>query len=123
MALEASVAFGPRLYDLTHSQTLESVLPLLLTGPLLLINQYFYPGGSAQSGYDRRDQWLRKLADKHGIVVPSLLADVRSDEPGDSHAIVDAERRVEEAAAVAEEGAPPVAAPPARRRAKAGAPQ
>ncbi|HET6874099.1 MAG TPA: branched-chain amino acid ABC transporter permease, partial [Acidimicrobiales bacterium] len=122
MALEASVAFGPRLYDLTHSQTLESVLPLLLTGPLLLINQYFYPGGSAQSGYDRRDQWLRKLAGKHGIIVPSLVADVRVDQEAERDVIVEAERHVEAAAEGGGEADIPAGTPPGRGP-RAGAPR
>ena len=98
MALEASVTFGPRLYDLTHSNTLESVLPLLLTGPLLLLNMYFYPGGSAQSGFDWRDRWLRRLAERHDLLVPSLLADRRVDEAAQAAVVVDAERHVGESA-------------------------
>jgi branched-chain amino acid transport system permease protein len=98
MALEASVTFGPRLYDLTHSNTLESVLPLLLTGPLLLLNMYFYPGGSAQSGFDWRDRWLRRLAERRDLVVPSLVADRRVDEAAQAEVVVEAERHVEASA-------------------------
>ena len=75
MALEASVVFGPRLYDLFHSATFTSVMPLLLTGPLLIINAYFYPSGSAEAGFQMRDNLLRKVADRHHIEVPSLIAD------------------------------------------------
>ena len=77
MVLETSVVFGPRLYNLFHSTTITSVLPLLLTGPLLVINSYFYPGGSADAAMRRRDDWLRRIANRRRIVVPSLVADSR----------------------------------------------
>jgi branched-chain amino acid transport system permease protein len=44
-------------------------------GVLLLL--YFLPGGLAQAMYDGRDSFLRRVAAKRGIVVPSLLADSR----------------------------------------------
>lgn len=75
MLLEVSVVFGPRLYNLIHSTTIESVLPLLLTGPVLLINSYFYPGGSAEGGMRLRDDLLRRVANRRGLIVPSLVAD------------------------------------------------
>lgn len=113
MALEASVTFGPRLYDLTHSNTLESVLPLLLTGPLLLLNMYFYPGGSAQSGFDQRDRWLRRIAARRELLVPSLVADRRVDEAAQAEVLVEAGRHaghldpVEEPALAAADSASP----------------
>ena len=79
MVLESSVVFGPRLYNLIHSTTITSVLPLLLTGPLLVINSYFYPGGSADAAMRRRDDWLRRIAKRRRILVPSLVADSRSE--------------------------------------------
>jgi branched-chain amino acid transport system permease protein len=100
MFLEASVAFGPRLYDLL-GPTWSAVLPLMLTGPLLVLNMYFYPGGSAQNGYDMRDRWLRRIAERRNILVPSLLADRRVDEEAQGELISEAERHVEEAVAAA----------------------
>jgi len=76
MVLESSVVFGPRIYDLFHSLTIESVMPLLLTGPVLLINSSFFPGGSAEGGMRLRDNWLRRVAGRRGLLVPSLVADV-----------------------------------------------
>jgi hypothetical protein len=75
MGIEAAVVFGPRVYDLFHSTTIETTLPLLLTGPVLLINAYFNPGGSAELGMQTRDNWLRRVATRRGIVVPALMAD------------------------------------------------
>jgi branched-chain amino acid transport system permease protein len=96
MALEASVAFGPRLYDLL-GPTLSSVLPLMLTGPLLVINLYQYPGGSAEWGFQLRDNWLRKVANRRGILVPSLVADRRVETgEADRELMLAAERHVEE---------------------------
>jgi hypothetical protein len=70
-----AVVFGPRVYDLFHSTTIETTLPLLLTGPVLLINAYFNPGGSAELGMQKRDDWLRRVAKRRGIVVAALVED------------------------------------------------
>ena len=75
MAIEVAVVFGPRVYDLFHSTTIETTLPLLLTGPILLINAYFNPGGAAELGMQRRDDCLRWVARRRGIAVPALAAD------------------------------------------------
>jgi branched-chain amino acid transport system permease protein len=48
-------------------------------GVLLLL--YFLPGGLAQAMYDGRDSFLRRVAERRGIVVPSLLADSRDTAP------------------------------------------
>jgi branched-chain amino acid transport system permease protein len=48
-------------------------------GVLLLL--YFLPGGLAQAMYDGRDSFLRRVAAKRGLVVPSLLADAREAAP------------------------------------------
>jgi branched-chain amino acid transport system permease protein len=62
------VDFAASKFDLT-------ALDLLVTAPGLILVLYFLPGGFAQLFYDRRDAYLRKLAVKHQIHVPSLLAD------------------------------------------------
>jgi hypothetical protein len=56
-------------------RTLSDVMPLLLTGPLLIINLYVNPGGLAGWAFAERDKWLRRLAARHKIHVPSLVAD------------------------------------------------
>lgn len=82
MVLEMSVVFGPRIYDLVHSTNIEAVLPLLLTGPILLISSSIQPGGSADGAMRIRDWWLRRVADRRHLLVPSLVAD-RADDAGE----------------------------------------
>ncbi|HUZ44129.1 MAG TPA: ABC transporter permease [Acidimicrobiales bacterium] len=94
MSLEAAVAFGPRLYDLMGA-TMSQILPLLLTGPLLLISMYYNPGGSADSAYNLRDRYLRRLADRNRILVPSLVADRRVEQDMSSEIIGQAEAHLE----------------------------
>jgi hypothetical protein len=77
--LEAFVLFGHRLDPLLGAH-IASILPLLLTGPLLILNLYFYPGGTAENGFAQRDKFLRWVAAKHDILVPSLVADRRVEE-------------------------------------------
>lgn len=94
MFLEVFVVYGHKLYALL-GQNVASILPQLLTGPGLLISMYLNPGGSAQYGFDQRDNWLRRVAGRRGLLVPSLVADRRVDER-ESQLIVDAERHVAE---------------------------
>jgi branched-chain amino acid transport system permease protein len=90
--------FGPRYYHFLGKDVI-TIIPLLITGPLLIINLYFYPGGSAQAGFEQRDNFLRWVARRRGILVPSLVADkrVEEEERQQEDAIVEhAERHVEE---------------------------
>jgi branched-chain amino acid transport system permease protein len=98
IAFQAFVLFAPDLYQplLHNHSTISSVIPLLLTGPLLILNLYFNPGGLAEQAFQTRDQFLRRIATKHGIHVPSLVAD-RLLEDEQQHSIVrHAEETVEQ---------------------------
>jgi branched-chain amino acid transport system permease protein len=53
----------------------------LASGAGVLILLWLLPGGLAQLFYGARDAVLRVIAGRRGIVVPSLVADVRVDEP------------------------------------------
>lgn len=102
MSFEGFVQFGPLLYK-GLGQNFVAVVPLLLTGPLLLLNLYQYPGGTAEVLFERRDRFLRWVARRHGILVPALIADRRvEDEDISGELITEAERHVEDAARVAE---------------------
>jgi branched-chain amino acid transport system permease protein len=79
MLFEATVTFGPRIYNLLHSETLTSVIPLVLTGPLLILNSYFAPGGSAENGMKLRDNLLRTVARRRGLLIPSLVTDATTE--------------------------------------------
>lgn len=73
-------------------------LSLLVTGPGLVIVLMFLPGGFAEGLYKTRDNFLRWVAKRHDILVPSLLADKRvvtGEEEED--VLTEAERHVEEA--------------------------
>lgn len=71
---EGVVLFGPRLWQ-SLGETLASVIPLLLTGPLLILNLYGNPGGLAGYAFEERDKILRRIAARRNIHVPSLIAD------------------------------------------------
>ncbi len=77
---------------------LSSGAQLLATGIGALVLLYMFPGGLAQIFYGIRDAALRFLATRKGIVVPSLVADVRAtgaDDEGD--VLADAAAAVERA--------------------------
>jgi branched-chain amino acid transport system permease protein len=67
---------------------LGDVLRLSLSGGGLLIILYFLPGGLWQFVQRLRDRYLRVVADRRGLVVPSLVADKRvdDDEDAETHA-------------------------------------
>jgi hypothetical protein len=52
----------------------------LASGLGVLLILYVAPGGAAQAFYGIRDGLLRWVANRRGILVPSLVADARSDE-------------------------------------------
>ncbi len=58
---QATILWGPMAWHhLGH--TFSSVVPLLITGPLLILNLYSNPGGLAGWAFAERDKWLRRLA-------------------------------------------------------------
>jgi branched-chain amino acid transport system permease protein len=77
---EAFVLFGPYVYS-GLGPTWFSVIPLLLTGPLLILNLYVNPGGLAGWAFEKRDDWLRRVAIRRRIHVPALVADRLIPEP------------------------------------------
>lgn len=74
-----------------------SNLSLLVSGPGLLLILLFLPGGLAQGMFRMRDRWLKRLALKHEIHVPSLVADRRQDDAAERSIVVQAEEHVESA--------------------------
>ena len=105
ISFEAFVLFGPRLYEGLGS-TFVAIVPLLLTGPLLVIELYFYPGGSAEAGFQTRDKFLRWVARRHDVLVPSLVADrrVEAEEEAAADVVMSAEKSVLDAESFAAAG-------------------
>jgi branched-chain amino acid transport system permease protein len=97
---EAFVLFGPDLWQ-PLGETFTQAVPLLLTGPLLILNLYQTPGGLAGYAFEQRDKYLRRVAEKRGIHVPSLVADRRvEDEEGHTSTLsAEPDASLEEAAA------------------------
>jgi branched-chain amino acid transport system permease protein len=58
----------------------------LVSGTGLLVVLYLLPGGLGQLLFAVRDRYLRWVAERRGILVPSLVADKRVDEEGQQHA-------------------------------------
>ncbi|HEU5085758.1 MAG TPA: ABC transporter permease [Acidimicrobiales bacterium] len=52
-------------------------ISLLVTGPGLLLVLYLFPGGLSQLLFGVRDRFLRWVAARHRLLVPSLVADRR----------------------------------------------
>ncbi|HUF33267.1 MAG TPA: ABC transporter permease [Acidimicrobiales bacterium] len=88
VVIEAVSLFGePRLTGISF----------LVTGPGLLLILLFLPGGFAQAGYQLRDRYLRWVAAKHDILVPSLVADRMVEDTSDQdHIMEDAQHHAEE---------------------------
>jgi branched-chain amino acid transport system permease protein len=71
----------------------------LATGAGLLLILMVLPGGLGAVLYDTRDWLLRQIAKRRGLVVPSLVADVRVEEPVPEPLVEDAEEAAERAPA------------------------
>jgi branched-chain amino acid transport system permease protein len=85
----------PVLRDIEFIELITSGIGVLL---ILLV----LPGGLIEGVYRLRDGWLRRVAAREGIHVPSLVADsLVEDDSAHDHALTEAEHHIEEA-----EGAP-----------------
>lgn len=73
-----------RLLDFVLAQSVEgelaSILRLSLSGGGLLFILYFLPGGLWQFVQQVRDRYLRWVAERRGIIEPTLVADQRVDD-------------------------------------------
>lgn len=75
----------------------SETLSLLTTGPGLLLILMFLPGGFAEAIFRTRDAALRWVANRHGIHVPSLVADRRIETGEEERNVIEAaELHVEE---------------------------
>ena len=78
-------------------ESLFTGMSLLVTGPGLVLILMFLPGGLAEGMYRLRDGFLRWVANRHNILVPSLVADKRVETGEDQQAVItQAEEHVEE---------------------------
>jgi branched-chain amino acid transport system permease protein len=82
-------SIGGALIGVLVFKYLETITALgdvrpLLTGGVLLIVLLVLPGGIGQLLYNLRDRMLIRIANRRGILVPSLVADKRTD--GAKHA-------------------------------------
>jgi branched-chain amino acid transport system permease protein len=58
-------------------EAIADSLQFLASGVGLIVVLAMLPGGLSQALYTVRDRWLRKVADRHDLHVPSLVADSR----------------------------------------------
>jgi branched-chain amino acid transport system permease protein len=74
-------------------------IELLTSGLGLLVILLFLPGGLAEGVYRVRDNWLRRIAARRGIYVPSLVADSleaqEAERAASEHIIEEAELTIE----------------------------
>jgi branched-chain amino acid transport system permease protein len=82
---------------------LNPATQILASGFGVLFVLYVLPGGMAQIYYGARDALLRQIADRRGILVPSLIADAREGAPS-TEVDADALRSAAEAPALVASG-------------------
>ena len=94
---------GITYFAAEFSPAIRALVTLLVTGFGLVVVLLVLPGGLGSVLYSVRDRGLRMIAERRGILVPSLVADARVD--------------IEEPPALVEpESVPAIAAPAPRRR-------
>jgi branched-chain amino acid transport system permease protein len=76
----AGALTGVVLFQYLQSVTALGDLRLLITGTGLLVVLYALPGGFGQLLLTARDRLLRRVAERRGLLVPSLVADRREDD-------------------------------------------
>jgi branched-chain amino acid transport system permease protein len=93
----AGVLLGVAWFSVLTYAVASPTLRLLTTGFGLLLILLVLPGGLGQLVYGARDNLLRRVARRRGLIVPSLLADVR-EEADDGSGPEEAEAHIPELA-------------------------
>lgn len=70
---------GTTFFATVFPETLRDLLDFLLGSVGVIVILLIFRGGLAEAIYGVRDRILRYVADRRGIIVPSLVADVRED--------------------------------------------
>ena len=70
-------------------QAFQNVMAQLGAGAGLILILMFLPGGVGSAIYQLRDRLLRKVASRHDIVVPSLIADVAVRNDAEADAVIE----------------------------------
>ncbi len=85
-ALPGAVLGALFVFGLPLLPVLEDVdqVRQLISGFGVLAILLFLPGGLSELVYGKRDEFLRWVADRHGVHVPSLVADSLVDDDGDA---------------------------------------
>jgi branched-chain amino acid transport system permease protein len=79
--LGAFLIKGLGYFSSVFPSVIRPYLNFFTTGVGLLIVLLVVPGGFSQIFYNLRDRILRAVADRRGLIVPSLVADVRAEGP------------------------------------------
>lgn len=79
----AGPLIGLVYYGLPLLVQTPGLIALMLSGPGGLLLLLYTPGGLAQILFDARDAWLRRVARRNRIPVPSVLADAREAAAGE----------------------------------------
>lgn len=74
-------AIAGALFVVASARFLSLNQSLIVNGIAIIVVLRYFPGGLAEIGYRLRDRYLRSVARKHGIRVPSLLADDLDGQP------------------------------------------
>ena len=78
----AGAVTGVLLFRFLETLTFLGDIRAGLTGSVLLLVLLVFPGGIGQLLYNLRDRVLIRIADRRGILVPSLVADKRDPAEG-----------------------------------------
>ena len=79
--LGAFLIKGLGYFSSVFPSVIRPYLNFFTTGVGLLIVLLVVPGGFSQIFYNLRDRMLRSVADRRGLIVPSLVADMRAEGP------------------------------------------
>ena len=80
--LGATFILGVNYFRDVFPSVVRPYLEFFTSGVGLIFVLLLMPGGFSQAFYGIRDRLLRAVADRRGLVVPSLVADVRTTGPG-----------------------------------------